>query len=86
MPSQVIYGSIIDTACSLWSKSDKAQSSYCQIYDNTDFRVRYHLITAMFQFLSMIFVAMGCYFAKNFPFHRDTEDVEEEQQQKHRTN
>lgn len=81
MPSQVIYGKIIDTTCSIWSNTDNSPNAYCLIYDNVNFRVRYHLTTAMFQFLSMVFVAMACYCARDFTFHMDDENEGENTEQ-----
>jgi len=73
IPSQVLYGKVIDTTCVLWSASLPSSSeAFCQMYRNSKFRHRYHLFAALFSFLALLTSALCAKYSTKHVFHRWT--------------
>ncbi|KRX89838.1 Solute carrier organic anion transporter family member 5A1, partial [Trichinella pseudospiralis] len=69
IPSPIIFGMIIDSSCVAWhSPSSCRQKGNCLLYDNQEFRFKYHSGNAGFQLAAIIVVMFTYYKEANFPF------------------
>lgn len=76
MPSQIIFGRIVDTTCIYWSGgggdgSTTEANGYCQLYDNTDLRYKLHFSVAAFLTASILAFCGTYVVSRTFNFHID---------------
>ncbi|VDP14814.1 unnamed protein product [Soboliphyme baturini] len=81
IPSPVIFGSIIDTACVAWYSLCQ-ENGNCLLYDNAAFRIKYHVGNAAFQLLAIIAVIFTYCESKNlnFPDSETENEIEENEE------
>lgn len=77
IPSPIIFGVVIDTACSAWHKVCP-DSGNCLLYDNTAFRHRFHAGNAAFQLIAILAVSFTYWKSKTFQFPDESEEEEME--------
>lgn len=54
LPSSIIWGLVIDTACRVWDKTCNGANGSCSIYDSDHLRIWMHLLYVGVRFISLL--------------------------------
>ena len=71
LPSPLVYGKIIDGACSLWQTLCGDDTGNCVTYDLVQFRTRFMFTTSVFMSLGVISDIMVWYESKDLVVFRE---------------
>lgn len=71
IPSPIVFGVIIDTSCVAWHSVCASDKGHCILYDNQNFKHKYHLANAGFQLLAILAVVVSWFAARKFKFPED---------------
>uniref|UniRef100_A0A1I7YHR0 Solute carrier organic anion transporter family member n=1 Tax=Steinernema glaseri TaxID=37863 RepID=A0A1I7YHR0_9BILA len=74
LPSPVIWGAIIDSACLVWDRSCSGRKGACSIYDPDILRVKMHVIYVAIRIVAMFTDLYVLYHAKGLNILDDDED------------
>ena len=78
LPSPLVYGKIIDGACSLWQTLCGDDTGNCVTYDLVQFRTRFMFTTSVFMSLGVISDIMVWYESKDLVVFRENKMNETE--------
>ena len=78
LPSPLVYGKIIDGACSLWQTLCGDDTGNCVTYDLDQFRTRFMLTTSVFMSLGVISDIMVWYESNDLVVFRENKNDETE--------
>uniref|UniRef100_A0AC35THL6 Kazal-like domain-containing protein n=1 Tax=Rhabditophanes sp. KR3021 TaxID=114890 RepID=A0AC35THL6_9BILA len=77
LPSPILYGAVIDSACLVWDRTCGDGDGHCSIYDPTKLRVRLHLLYCCIRLISMMTDIWVIYYSKHINILEEVKGTEE---------
>jgi hypothetical protein len=80
IPAPIIFGWLIDTACTVWHSRCETDRGNCVVYDNVDFRHKFHVGNASLQLMAVSAIIVCYLISRKRTLPEEEEYVGEQQQ------